>query len=379
MNAMPQTSREAAFLLEVPNYEDQETLLKIIFGDMLEGDAFPGLYCHNIAMPNDYGPLKNDWTQPCPFDWSKEEKLEKCISFQEATWGTELLARLETIQSRLDPNSLFIQGYGVNGEGPYVGLTGSGATGASTISSCDDALGSPVVFGCSDNTLEFTFSSASGNQQCGSAVTGTQAANAPAIKLEDPEEDALYTVLLVDTAVSAVHPILHFGAVNVEGSSLKDGLSLTEIASFKAYHGPAPPAVGTVPGIEKVPFTYEFVIATQLDSVEEPVLDTPINFDYESFLLENTDGEEMASSYFTTGHCVVLSTATESKDQSGSSGGGNSVPVEPPTVPVSPSANQTSAPYDWSLEDTSSSFSLRVNGFVILVPAVSALISVSLL
>ena len=290
-----------------------------------------------------------------------------------------MLARLETIQSRLDPNSLFIQGYGVNGEGPYVGLTGSEATGASTISSCDDALGSPVVFGCSDNTLEFTFSSASGNQQCGSAVTGTQAANAPAIKLEDPEEDALYTVLLVDTAVSAVHPILHFGAVNVEGSSLKDGLSLTEIASFKAYHGPAPPAVGTVPGIEKVPFTYEFVIATQLDSVEEPVLDTPINFDYESFLLENTDGEEMASSYFTTGHCVVLSTATESKDQSGSSGGGNSVPEEPPTVPVSPSADQTSAPYDWSLEDTSSSFSLRVNGFVILVPAVSALISVSLL
>ena len=62
------------------------------------------------AMPNDYGPLKSDWTKPCPFDWSKEEKLDKCISFQEAVWGTELLARLETIQSGLDPKSLFIQG-----------------------------------------------------------------------------------------------------------------------------------------------------------------------------------------------------------------------------------------------------------------------------
>ena len=73
-------------------------------------------------MPNDYGPLKSDWTKPCPFDWSKEEKLDKCISFQEAVWGTELLSRLETIQSGLDPKSLFIQGYGVNGKGPFVGL-----------------------------------------------------------------------------------------------------------------------------------------------------------------------------------------------------------------------------------------------------------------
>ena len=74
-------------------------------------------------MPNDYGPLKSDWTKPCPFEWSKEEKLDKCISFQEAVWGTELLARLEAIQSDLDVDSLFIQGYGVNGAGPFVGLS----------------------------------------------------------------------------------------------------------------------------------------------------------------------------------------------------------------------------------------------------------------
>ena len=48
MNAMPQASREAAFLLEVPIYEDQATLLEIIFGNTTTG-TFPGLYCHNIG------------------------------------------------------------------------------------------------------------------------------------------------------------------------------------------------------------------------------------------------------------------------------------------------------------------------------------------
>lgn len=98
------------------------------------------------AMPNDYGPLKSDWTKPCPFDWSKEEKLDKCISFQEAVWGTELLERLETIQSGLDPKSLFIQGYGVNGKGPNVGLdaTNEPITDAPGVEEIDSTEEDPV-------------------------------------------------------------------------------------------------------------------------------------------------------------------------------------------------------------------------------------------
>lgn len=51
MSAMPPASREAAFLFELPNQDDQATLLEIMFRDAPggEGSAFPGLYCHNIG------------------------------------------------------------------------------------------------------------------------------------------------------------------------------------------------------------------------------------------------------------------------------------------------------------------------------------------
>jgi|SaaInl74LU_5_DNA_1037368.scaffolds.fasta_scaffold05570_3 hypothetical protein len=272
------------------------------------------------GQPNDWGPQKTDWTKPCSSEWSTEEKLDNCISFQEAVWGTDLLARLENIQRGIDPQSLFIQGYGVNGQGPFVGAAAlpeedlpadvPSLTGTSTISTCDNALASPVVFGCQlDNFLELSFQV--GIQQCGAALTIEQTANAPAIKVTSASEEALYTVLLIDTAVSEVHPIQHFGAVNVEGSSLKAGTNLDDIASFKPYHPPAPPSPEMIPGVENVPFTYELVIAPQVDSTEDPVFDTPINFDYKSFLAENTSGENMVTSYFFTGHCVALSTTTD--------------------------------------------------------------------
>jgi len=51
--------------------------------------------------------LKEDWTKPCPREWTFEERREKCISFQEAIYGTEQLARLEAIKKAVDPQFIF--------------------------------------------------------------------------------------------------------------------------------------------------------------------------------------------------------------------------------------------------------------------------------
>merc|ERR1719222_1737683 len=53
------------------------------------------------------GPLKDDWTKPCPPEWTQQERDEKCVSIQEAIYGTKTLQRLEAIKEALDPNYIF--------------------------------------------------------------------------------------------------------------------------------------------------------------------------------------------------------------------------------------------------------------------------------
>ncbi|KAG7373203.1 hypothetical protein IV203_033927 [Nitzschia inconspicua] len=59
------------------------------------------------------GPLKDDWTSTCPLDWPQSERDEKCISQNEASWGTAMLSRLEKFKAIIDPNELFICAAGV--------------------------------------------------------------------------------------------------------------------------------------------------------------------------------------------------------------------------------------------------------------------------
>ena len=72
--------------------------------DTTDGDNFPGFVGSNHAGPNTRGPLKSDWTKPCPLDWTAKERDEKCVSLQEAIWGTETLKRLEAIKKAVDPD-----------------------------------------------------------------------------------------------------------------------------------------------------------------------------------------------------------------------------------------------------------------------------------
>ena len=75
--------------------------------DISDKTKFPPVFNANHAGPYVSGPLKEDWTKPCPWEWAFEERKEKCISSQEAIYGTELLKRLEAIKMAVDPNFMF--------------------------------------------------------------------------------------------------------------------------------------------------------------------------------------------------------------------------------------------------------------------------------
>eukprot|EP00984_Skeletonema_dohrnii_P021690 scaffold10883_cov95-Skeletonema_dohrnii-CCMP3373.AAC.1 len=111
-NALSQAHRDAAFgVLFFHTSADEEAnfwgnLFPKMF-DISDKTNFPPVFGSNHAGFLTTGPLKEDWTKPCPREWTFEERGEKCISFQEAIYGTERLARLEAIKKAVDPHFIF--------------------------------------------------------------------------------------------------------------------------------------------------------------------------------------------------------------------------------------------------------------------------------
>jgi len=71
------------------------------------GNKFLGATEYNHISPDVVGPLKKDWTSPCPRDLTREERSNQCMSLQEAVWGTDMLAKLESIKKEFDAQHLF--------------------------------------------------------------------------------------------------------------------------------------------------------------------------------------------------------------------------------------------------------------------------------
>eukprot|EP00984_Skeletonema_dohrnii_P009114 scaffold3447_cov93-Skeletonema_dohrnii-CCMP3373.AAC.4 len=109
-NSLSQAHRNAAFM--VMNFADDDeanfwgNLFPKMF-DISDKTNFPPVFGSNHAGFLTTGPLKEDWTKPCPREWTFEERREMCISFQEAIYGTERLARLEAIKKAVDPQFIF--------------------------------------------------------------------------------------------------------------------------------------------------------------------------------------------------------------------------------------------------------------------------------
>jgi hypothetical protein len=107
-NSLPQTAREAAVMsgnLWSNDYFWSELFPKMY--DISDKTKFPAVFQSNHHAPSTHGPLKDDWTKACPLEWTFEERKEKCISAQEAIYGTELLRRLEAIKMKVDPGFMF--------------------------------------------------------------------------------------------------------------------------------------------------------------------------------------------------------------------------------------------------------------------------------
>jgi hypothetical protein len=147
--------------------------------------------------------------------------------------------------------------------------------------------------------------------KCGDPLTIDQASNAPTLSVIVDQPTDYYTILLVDTSDSFLHPILHYGATNVLGFDLLQ-FSLSELSNFSSYRGPAPPAY--IPGIQSQQFNYEFIVSKQSSLADNPpVVQGNTQFNYTEYL-NNVNATMISATYFSSGFCVKNINETASGD-----------------------------------------------------------------
>ena len=164
--------------------------------------------------------------------------------------------------------------------------------------------------GCTNETLEFKVVYPNGTMSCGDAISIGDAASPPTVTVMSDEmnrADEYYTLLLVDTSSSAMHPILHYGAVNIPGTNLTAGMDLAESTNvdvFSMYRGPNPPAY--VPGIKTKQFNYEYILAVQGFRKVDPITNftSNIRFNYTKFISDR-NSTIIRTMYFSSGFCVT--------------------------------------------------------------------------
>eukprot|EP00536_Pseudo-nitzschia_multiseries_P008025 jgi/Psemu1/19367/gm1.19367_g len=223
----------------------------------------------------------------------------------------------------------------------------------SEVTSCEVTAPRTKARPCPD-PVQLKLSYVSGGAvDCGGALTSAQANIAPQVKVADStivDPAGLYALVLVDTTrttnseevdsatmstttdFDSIRPILHYGAVNIPGSSLLAGLSLDRsdhFDVFSAYRGPASPSLlvtdpRVVEGDDrdqshygsdnpKDLWVYEFFLGAQPGG-EDPIVvpeeladGSPLGFDYEEFFDETVGiGFEniTATTHFRSGSCV---------------------------------------------------------------------------
>lgn len=166
------------------------------------------------------------------------------------------------------------------------------------------------VLGCTNTDPGiFSVTYPDGEIQCKAALTLEQSAKEPTLSLADNDnvtDDDYFTILLVDTAQSFFHPIIHFGASNIPGSSLTGNqeLVLADATPFIAYRGPQ--YIPGIPGIDNRLAHYEWIVAKQDSFVETPdlpVIEGSTNFEYNDYLA-SVNGTALSTLYFSSGFCV---------------------------------------------------------------------------
>ncbi len=109
-NSLSSAHRDAAAMVSFNSDDEIDYFWSELFPkmfDISDKSVFPPVFGGNHAGPLSSGPRKDDWTKACPPEWTLEERAEKCISVQEAIYGTTVLKRLEAIKEAVDPNYVF--------------------------------------------------------------------------------------------------------------------------------------------------------------------------------------------------------------------------------------------------------------------------------
>jgi len=125
----------------------------------------------------------------------------------------------------------------------------------------------------------------------------------------------------------SLRPIIHYGASNIPGSSLRENqqLVLVNANPFSAYRGPQ--YVPGVPGVDNRLARYEWIVAKQdsfVETADLPVVESNMNFAYNDYLT-SVNGTTLSTLYFSSGFCVQKIEISEDNSGDGSSNdnGGN--------------------------------------------------------
>ena len=241
-------------------------------------------------------------------------------------------------------------------------------------STCDHSLTAPLYQACSEEKAYLTFNDV--KVECGQALSLETVGSIPKFHYEGAEPDELYTLLMVDTtgidpnvgtqAPYLPFPLLHYGAVNIPGDAVANGVSLdtsyeletgARAFPFVSYQKPIPASQLTkevfpgqeTPPIETRAINYEFMLGKQRYKRENPNIDLLKNWEFIGFLKRNVaDTTNIISTYFTTGYCVKDINDNEAAD--GSYGSDCPVPAKtlstygkPPAYLADAAATQTGA------------------------------------
>merc|ERR1711988_74761 len=113
----------------------------------------PAMSEYNHMNPQLHGPLKTNWSEPCPFlteNFTSEQQDELCVPILESIFGTDGLAKLERIKSDADPDHLF-NSWGNVG---YRDATYSIAAPSPPTDPTTGDVSSPTTTDASDNGIE---------------------------------------------------------------------------------------------------------------------------------------------------------------------------------------------------------------------------------
>ena len=198
-------------------------------------------------------------------------------------------------------------------------------------SPCDESVTAKVHYGCSDDLTAYVEFNGE-KLECGAALSTEQAESIPTFYYPDAEDDVLYSLLLMDTTdinpiVGTIppflpFPIIHYGAMNIPGDVLREGVKLDKfhfddtgvrVRPFWSFQpltpltdlSKIPPSGIPPPDINTRAFNYEFMLGKQAFEKDDPLTDKNTNWDFIAYHKRTIVGEPIQTTYISSGNCVV--------------------------------------------------------------------------